>query len=159
MNSTCANTHSQSQSITAQHFTKDQPGFFILIHWSCKLHYYFAFLPCRCKIQLKLICLVSQIKNSCNIDPSNPQTDTVLFKRDDSILYNSTRTREMMAPDSSSERAEIVWERPSHLYPTFKAFLLLCFLLVWTKTLFFSAQSTGYPLAHPDTTKASRQEC
>lgn len=29
----------------------------------------------------------------------------------------------------------------------------------WKKTLLFSAQSTGYPLAHPDTAKASRQEC
>lgn len=121
------------------------------------IHYHFAFLPWSSKTQPKLICLASQIKNSCNIDPSSLQTDTVVFKHVDSILYKSTE--EIMPADSCSKRAEREWERPSHLYPTFKAFLLLCFLLVWTKTLFFRAQSTGYPLAHPDTTKASRQEC
>lgn len=64
-----------------------------------------------------------------------------------------------MLQDSCSRTAKTEWGRPSHLYPAFKAFLLLCFLLLWTKTLFFSAQSTGYPLAHPDSTKASGQEC
>lgn len=47
---------------------------------------------------------MSQIKNSCNIDRSNVQTDTVLLKDIDSILYNSAR--EIMPADSSSERAE-----------------------------------------------------
>lgn len=63
-----------------------------------------------------------------------------------------------MPPDWSGGTAEREWEAFSSL-SNIQSLPAALFPPGWKKTLFFSAQSTGYPLAHPDTAKASRQEC